>query len=292
MTTWDAHNERRLSLQDVIDELAAERRRPVLPKGEPQCEPRRARVWLGITRNFSRREVEAPKASGQIVEPPLPLSAARNSVLGEDSLMLVSAAAADLAGLVSSISSRPYSGMVDRRLPVASISRDFGNQAAARGDGGREEQQEGWSMTNITAAHAAQLIAAAQERARSLGAACSVSVIDSGAHLLAMSRMDGASLVTIDASAAKATTAVYFLNSTANLVALIQPGAPLYTLGDSSPKEFAFVPGGVVVMVDGEVRGGVGVSGGTPDQDHEIAAAAISALVESGPSLVSDSTGA
>ena len=108
MTTWDAHNERRLSLQDVIDELAAERRRSLLPKGEP------------------------------------PLSAARNPDLDDDSLMLVSAAAADLAALVESISRRPDWGMVDRRLPVASIPHDVGNQAAAHGEGEREEQQEGW----------------------------------------------------------------------------------------------------------------------------------------------------
>jgi len=132
-------------------------------------------------------------------------------------------------------------------------------------------------MTDISAQHASLLVDAALDHATKLGVSCSVSVVDSGAHLLAMKRMDGASLVTIDASAAKATTAVYFLNSTANLVPLIQPGAPLYTLGGSSSREFAFVPGGFLLVIDGEVRGGIGASGGTPDQDHEIALAAISA---------------
>ncbi|PZE95204.1 heme-binding protein [Curtobacterium sp. MCBD17_008] len=134
-------------------------------------------------------------------------------------------------------------------------------------------------MTDITITQAHAAITAAEEKAQELGVPSTITVLDRGARLVAVARQDGAPLVSVDASAAKARTAVSFGAASGDLSGAVQPGAPLYSLWAASQEPLTFVAGGVPVRdADGHVIGGIGSSGGSPDQDLEIANAAVAAL--------------
>ncbi len=90
--------------------------------------------------------------------------------------------------------------------------------------------------------------------------------------------MDNAPLVSIDTSAAKARTAVFFRTPTSDLASAVQPGAPLYSIGGATGEQLAFLAGGIPLTSNGDVVGAIGSGGGTPDQDHEIAAAAVATV--------------
>lgn len=91
--------------------------------------------------------------------------------------------------------------------------------------------------------------------------------------------MDNAFLGSIDISQKKARTAVLFngLYASADLYAAVQPGAPLYDVQNTNGGLVVF-GGGVPIYVDGILIGGVGVSGGSVEQDLSVANAGIEAL--------------
>jgi uncharacterized protein GlcG (DUF336 family) len=104
-----------------------------------------------------------------------------------------------------------------------------------------------------------------------------VAVVDAGGHLLAFGRQDGAIKVSIDIAQKKARTAILMELPTAALMPLVQPGAELYGLEQTSGGLVAF-GGGIPVVRDGIVVGAVGVSAGSVEQDVMVAEAAVAAL--------------
>ncbi|MFJ4234256.1 heme-binding protein [Cellulosimicrobium cellulans] len=134
-------------------------------------------------------------------------------------------------------------------------------------------------MTDITLNQALAVLDAARAKAEETGVPSTISVLDSGARVVATVRQDGAPLISVDSSLAKARTAVFFKSPTEALVPAVQPGAPLYTLGDATSEQLTFLAGGrPIVDAQGNVIGAVGSGGGTPDQDDVIAQAAAGAL--------------
>lgn len=136
-------------------------------------------------------------------------------------------------------------------------------------------------MSNVTLAMAEKAIAAAIAKATEMGSPSSISVIDSGRELVGFARMDGALLASVQISQAKAYTARSLNAATQDFGAFVQPGAPLFGLDVAHlavGKPLITFGGGVPITVDGEVIGAVGVAGGYPDQDHEIASAGAAAL--------------
>jgi uncharacterized protein GlcG (DUF336 family) len=135
-------------------------------------------------------------------------------------------------------------------------------------------------MTNITREQAQQVLDAALAAATETGVPSTIAVLDTGARIVALVRQDDAPLISIDSSIAKARTSVFFGGaSTADLVGAIQPGAPLFTLGDATADRLTFLGGGVPLHdSDGRLIGAVGSGGGTPDQDVVIAQAASASL--------------
>jgi uncharacterized protein GlcG (DUF336 family) len=126
---------------------------------------------------------------------------------------------------------------------------------------------------------AQRLTAAAVATAEAIGVPYTITVLDGAGQAVLVTRMDGAALASIDTSAAKARTAVWFGAATADLAGAVQPGAPLFTIDTATVSRLAFVAGAVPVRdASGVVIGAVGAGGGTPEQDHEVAAAAVAAL--------------
>jgi uncharacterized protein GlcG (DUF336 family) len=135
-------------------------------------------------------------------------------------------------------------------------------------------------MTNVTLELGQTVAEAALAKAREIGSPSSIAVLDAGRELVAFARMDGAPLASVPISQAKAYTARSLNSATRDLNGLTQPGGPLFGLEVShlaAGRALVTFGGGVPITVDGEVIGAIGVAGGTPDQDHEIAEAGAAA---------------
>ena len=102
-----------------------------------------------------------------------------------------------------------------------------------------------------------------------------VCVIDVHGNLVLQHRMPGAPLFSLELSERKAYTSALIRIKTADLVPLVQPGQPLFPLLTVSGGRYSAMGGGVPLTNEGEVIAGVGVSGGTTEQDIAIVEAAV-----------------
>jgi uncharacterized protein GlcG (DUF336 family) len=130
----------------------------------------------------------------------------------------------------------------------------------------------------VTLDVAQTVIAAARQRAQEIGVPMNIAVVDEGNNLVAFVRMDGALLGSIDIAQGKAYTARAFDMGTDELAPLAQPGQPLFGIHASNQGRVIVFPGGVLLKADDTVVGAVGVSGGTVDQDQQVAEAGAAAL--------------
>jgi len=130
----------------------------------------------------------------------------------------------------------------------------------------------------ITLESARRMIEAAKARAVSLGVPVVVAVVDAGGNLAALDRQDDALLVSIELARDKAYSAVAVKADTATIGRLSLPGAELFGLGRACGGRIVTFGGGLPVLEDGRVVGGIGVSGGSVDQDPACAAAGLAAF--------------
>jgi uncharacterized protein GlcG (DUF336 family) len=127
---------------------------------------------------------------------------------------------------------------------------------------------------------AARMTEAAVVRATELGALVSAAVVDAGGHLVHFQRMDGAEIAGPTLALDKAYTAVAHRIGTADLTALAAPGGPLAGLQANGGGRYVVFGGGLPCWSgeqtgDAVVVGGIGVSGGTTEQDVACARAAL-----------------
>ena len=132
-------------------------------------------------------------------------------------------------------------------------------------------------MNDITLDQAWQVVDAANEAAVAQGTLMNIAVVDAGANLKAFLRMDGAWLGSIDIAITKARTARLFDMESGAIGELSQPGGPLYNIEHSNGGLITF-PGGIPLIVDGEVVGAIGVSGSTVENDRAVAQAGAATL--------------
>jgi uncharacterized protein GlcG (DUF336 family) len=116
---------------------------------------------------------------------------------------------------------------------------------------------------------------AARSHAEALGALVSVAVVDAGGHLVAFTRMDGAEIAGPVLARDKAYTAVSHRCPTSDLTSLVAPGGDLAGMNSADGGRYVAFGGGVPLWSAARVVGGVGVSGGTAEQDVAVAAAAL-----------------
>ncbi len=113
------------------------------------------------------------------------------------------------------------------------------------------------------------VIAAVEDRARAEGKQAVIAVTNAEGNPIAVHVMDGAFLVSYEVAVKKAYTAVAVKMSTMELQALCQPGGTFYGL-QALDKVITF-GGGIPLKADGVIVGGLGVSGGTGEEDHALA---------------------
>jgi uncharacterized protein GlcG (DUF336 family) len=102
-----------------------------------------------------------------------------------------------------------------------------------------------------------------------------VTVIDRHGNVVLQHRMTGAPVFSIEISERKAYTSALVGIRTADILPMVQPGQPLYSLTSLSGGRYCAIGGGVPLTDEGEVIAGVGVSGGTAEQDVAIVEAAL-----------------
>lgn len=132
----------------------------------------------------------------------------------------------------------------------------------------------------IALADAHRLLEAAAAEAGSIGVPMNIAVVDAGGDLTALHRQDGAWLGSIAIAQAKASIARAFDVPTADLQPLVQPGQSLYGIEGSAPGRIIAFPGGIPVASGGVIVGAIGVSGGTVEQDQQVAEAGAAALAD------------
>jgi uncharacterized protein GlcG (DUF336 family) len=131
---------------------------------------------------------------------------------------------------------------------------------------------------NVNLAQAEKIIQAAKKKAGDIKVPMNIAVVDRGSNLVAFARMDNAWLGSVDIAFKKAKTANFFDMNSAEIGKLSQPGEALYGIEVTNGGLVSF-PGGVVLKnADGEIVGGIGVSGGMVDQDQKVAEAGAKAL--------------
>lgn len=133
-------------------------------------------------------------------------------------------------------------------------------------------------MYNIELKEAMTVVEAALRHAETIRCPMSVAVVDTTRELVAFARQPGAKLASAEIAHNKAYTARSLEMTTAELAALTRPGQPLYGIETAQGRPFVAFAGGRPLWREGVVFGAVGVSGGTVEQDDEVAQAGEGAL--------------
>jgi uncharacterized protein GlcG (DUF336 family) len=131
----------------------------------------------------------------------------------------------------------------------------------------------------ITLDIAKKMLSAGKEEARRLDIPCSIAIVDDNGWLVALHRMDGALIPTADIARDKAWTAAVFR----------MPSSAITQFGNHANPGFGFnnqnwndrlttIAGGLPIMNDSKVIGGVGVCGGTPEQDVSLCQAVVATI--------------
>jgi uncharacterized protein GlcG (DUF336 family) len=149
---------------------------------------------------------------------------------------------------------------------MAVSTKDTNRSANARSDG------------RVTLDAAQAVVEAARQKAAEIGVPMNIAVVDEGNNLTAFARMDNAWLGSIDIAKNKAYTARAFDMPTQALAPLVQPGESLYGIEASNHGRLIVFAGGIPLTSGDRIVGAVGVSGGTVEQDQEVAEAGAAAF--------------
>ena len=124
---------------------------------------------------------------------------------------------------------------------------------------------------------AKKMISAAEQKALEIACPMVITVVDEGGNMVAQHRMDGALLASVDISHGKAYTAVALKMSTEKLASLTQPGQMLFGINTTDGGRLVIFGGGLPIIENGQVVGGIGVSGGSVEQDVTVVTAGLAA---------------
>ncbi|OZB92900.1 heme-binding protein [Paenibacillus sp. XY044] len=122
------------------------------------------------------------------------------------------------------------------------------------------------------------LLEAAEKKAKEMGLAEDIAIVDDGANLVAFHRMDHARIGGIDIAQNKAWTSVALQMPTSNLSKAAQPGQPSFGINTTNQGRVVILGGGIPLKAGDVIIGGIGVSGGTSEQDIQVAEAAVQAF--------------
>ena len=123
----------------------------------------------------------------------------------------------------------------------------------------------------ITLQLAKQLMEIIEKRAEAVGLKAVIALCNAHGNPIAVHCMDDAFLVSYDVATKKAYTSVAVKMSTMELSKIAQPGQTFYGVDKLDGGKIIIFGGGMPLKVDGKIVGGLGISGGTGEQDHDLA---------------------
>ncbi len=121
------------------------------------------------------------------------------------------------------------------------------------------------------------VVHAAEAHAATLGVPFCIAVVDAGGELLAFSRMDGARPGSIEIAITKARSAARRRRPTAD-----EAGGDVLMgvrIALAAQLNITGIAGGIPIVVESQIIGGIGVSSGTSEEDTLVAKAALAALL-------------
>jgi glc operon protein GlcG len=132
------------------------------------------------------------------------------------------------------------------------------------------------SKKTLTLAVAKQLAAVAEQEAAKRNFKVVIAIADEGGNLIYLEKMDDVQIASVEISTEKAHSAVIYKRPTKYFHdGLLKGNTSLLKL-----PGLIMTDGGVPLIVDGKVIGGIGVSGGAPPKDDEIAQATADSLAK------------
>lgn len=124
---------------------------------------------------------------------------------------------------------------------------------------------------------ALSLLARLREEAEGRDLSLAAVVVDASGHVLASQRMDGTALGAMQLAAGKAFTAVSWATPSGEFAHSTQPGGDDWGWNTTDPRIVVYA-GGIPLLVDGELVGAIGASGGAASEDEECVAAMAAAF--------------
>ena len=142
---------------------------------------------------------------------------------------------------------------------------------------GRSAQAQLLQKKALSLGAARKMVAAAEAEAERNHWRGVVAVVDEGGWAILLERMDHAAMTaSVELAAGKARSAALFKKPTQALEEAINHGR----YAAITARGFIEMQGGLPVVVDGEVIGGIGASFATPEEDEQIAKAGLAALTQ------------
>lgn len=138
----------------------------------------------------------------------------------------------------------------------------------------------GLGLNRIDLATAKKLIAKIEEQAASRGLNAVIAICNPEGNPVAVHVMDDAFLASFDIAMKKAYTSVAVKMSTKELGELAQPGGMFYGVDKADNGRLMIIGGGIPLSIDGKIIGGLGVSGGSAQEDTALAEYGASQLME------------
>ena len=124
---------------------------------------------------------------------------------------------------------------------------------------------------------ALRLLEGVRKEADARSLVLAICVVDAGGHVIAAQRMDGVALGAMRLAEGKAYTAVLWGTRTGDFTESTQPGGADWGWNTTDPRVVVYA-GGIPLLADGALVGGLGASGGAADEDEACVAAAAQAL--------------
>ncbi len=137
---------------------------------------------------------------------------------------------------------------------------------------GSFEKPEKKKISYISLDDAKLLASKVEAKAKEMGVRAVVAVADEGGSLKLLECMDDSYLASRDIAINKAYTSVALKMSTAKLATLARPDGPLYGIQHTNDGKIVIFGGGDTLELGGKIVGGLGVSGGSAEEDTELSA--------------------
>ena len=131
------------------------------------------------------------------------------------------------------------------------------------------------TVRRLSLADARIILEGCERKAAQIGVPMCIAAVDESGHLIAFSRMEGGKVTSIAIAIDKAYTAAGARRGTHEYNQLAVPGKPTFGINTTNQGRFTIIGGGLPVVVDGEIVGGVGCSTVTAEEDQIVAQAGI-----------------